>query len=168
MSVSRLLSVAEESDRRIELVDASQAALVLRVAIEAFEEFEHTLAPPPGVLVETVESVAASIERGGAVIAWDGEIAIGSARFHSGIDHLYIGRVAVPPAHRRRGVASAIMRFLEDHARTLRFFETRVEVREALPGNVALYESLGYVQTGIHPHPRVPSAMTISLSKHLL
>jgi ribosomal protein S18 acetylase RimI-like enzyme len=152
---------------RIELVDATQAELVLRLAVAAFEEFRETLVPPPGILAERVEDVAAYIERGGAVIAWEDETAVGSARFHPEADHLYIGRVAVPPEHRRRGIASAIMQFLEAHALSLGLHETRVEVRQALPSNVALYESLGYVPISTQPHPRVPTAMTVKLAKRL-
>ncbi|MDQ2682854.1 MAG: hypothetical protein M3Y37_04945, partial [Chloroflexota bacterium] len=45
--------------------------------------------------------------------------------------------------------------------------ETRVEVRMALPGNVALYESLGYVPISYQPHPLVPDAMTVKMAKRL-
>ena len=152
---------------RIELVDASHAALVLRLAVEAFEEFRDTLVPPPGILRESVDDVARYIETGGAVIAWDGDIPVGSARFHSEPDHLYVGRVAVPPAFRRRGIAIAMMRFLEDHARSLGYVETRVQVRQALPSNVALYESLGYSVQRADPHPSVPGAAVLTLTKHL-
>lgn len=152
---------------RVALVDASQAETVLRLAVEAFEEFRQTLVPPPGILAESVADVARYIADGGAVIAWDGEIAVGSARFHPEPACFYIGRVAVSPAFRRRGIATAIMQFLEDHARSLGFRQTRVEVRQALPSNIALYESLGYEQTGIRPHPRVPTAQVITMSKRL-
>jgi ribosomal protein S18 acetylase RimI-like enzyme len=152
---------------RIELVGASQAELVLRLAIEAFVEFRDTLIPPPGILRESIEDVARSIETGGAVIAWDGDVPVGSARFHPEPDHLYVGRVAVPPAYRRRGIASALMDFIEDHARALGFTETRVQVRQALPSNVALYESLGYTVCSADPHPRVPDAIVLTLAKRL-
>jgi ribosomal protein S18 acetylase RimI-like enzyme len=156
-----------ESAIRVEFVDASQAELVLRLAVEAFAEFRDTLIPPPGILRESVEDVAQYIETGGAVIAWDGDLPVGSARFHPEPDHLYVGRVAVPPAFRRRGIASAMMRVLEDHARSLGFTETRVQVRQALPSNVALYRSLGYCPISTDPHPRVPEAMIITLAKRL-
>jgi ribosomal protein S18 acetylase RimI-like enzyme len=156
-----------QSATRIELVDASQAELVLRLAVEAFMEFRETIVPPPGILAESVDVVARSIETGGAVIAWNGEVPVGSARFHPEPDHFYIGRVAVPPEHRRRGIATAMMCFLEDHARTLGFSETRVQVRQALPSNVALYQSLGYAVRSTDPHPRVPEATVLTLVKRL-
>lgn len=156
-----------ESAIRVEFVDASQAELVLRLAIEAFEEFRDTLVPPPGILRESVDDVAQYIETGGAIIAWDGDVPVGSTRFHPEPDYLYVGRVAVPPAFRRRGIASAMMRFIEDHARSLGFTETRVQVRQALPSNIALYQSLGYHPISIDPHPRVPEATIITLAKRV-
>ena len=151
----------------VELVDASQAELVLRLAIEAFGEFRDTLIPPPGILRESVDDVARSIQSGGAVIAWDGGVPVGSARFHPEPDHLYVGRVAVPPAFRRRGIASTMMNFIENHARSLGFTETRVQVRQALPSNVALYQSLGYSVQRADPHPSVPEASVLTLTKRL-
>ncbi|HEX3302236.1 MAG TPA: GNAT family N-acetyltransferase [Thermomicrobiales bacterium] len=156
-----------QSAIRVELVDASQAELVLRLAVEAFAEFRDTLVPPPGILVESVDDVARYIETGGAVIAWDCDVPVGSARFHPEPDHLYIGRVAVPPAYRRRGIATEMMRFLEDHARSIGFTETRVQVRQSLPSNVALYQSLGYIVRSADPHPRVPEAIVLTLIKRL-
>jgi ribosomal protein S18 acetylase RimI-like enzyme len=158
---------APEPAIRIEMVDASQAALVLRLAVEAFAEFRDTLVPPPGILRETVDDVAQYIETGGAVIARNGNVSVGSARFHPESDHLYVGRVAVPPAFRRRGIATAMMRFLENHARALGHAETRVQVRQALPSNVALYESLGYTVCSADSHPRVPDAIVLTLAKRL-
>jgi ribosomal protein S18 acetylase RimI-like enzyme len=152
---------------RVALTGASQAELILRLAVEAFAEFRDTLVPPPGILRESIEDVARSIETGGAVIAWDGDVPVGSARFHPEPDHLYVGRVAVPPAYRRRGIASAMMDFIEDHARSLGYVETRVQVRQALPSNVALYESLGYTVCSADPHPRVPDAIVLTLAKRL-
>jgi ribosomal protein S18 acetylase RimI-like enzyme len=152
---------------RVELAGASQAELVLRLAIEAFEAFRDTLVPPPGILRESVQDVARSIETGGGVLAWDSDVPVGSARFHPAADHLYVGRVAVPPAFRRRGIASAMMAFIEDHAQALGFTETRVQVRQALPSNVALYESLGYAVRSADPHPRVPDAVVLTLVKRL-
>ncbi len=132
---------------------SDEAALVLDLAVRAFEEYRETLIPPPGILAESVADVAAYIERGGAVLAFEGDVAVGSARFHPEPDYLYIGRVSVPPEFRRRGIARQLMLFLEEHARSLGLPETRVEVRMALPSNIALYESLGYVPISYQPHP---------------
>jgi ribosomal protein S18 acetylase RimI-like enzyme len=152
---------------QVKLVDGSHAGTVLRLAQEAFAEYRETLVPSSSLFSESVDDMAAYIERGGAVIAWDGETPVGAARFHPEGECLYVGRVSVPPAFRRQGIASAMMRFLEEHARALGLPKTKVETREALPGNVALYESLGYVKVAINPIPRYPSARSVTLIKQL-
>jgi len=60
-----------------------------------------------------------------------------------------------------------MMAFLESHAMTLGLCEARVEVRMALPGNVAMFEAFGYVPLSYQPHPRVPEAMTVIMAKRL-
>lgn len=132
------------------------AALIQRITLAAYAEYLHSLHPPSGVHRETVEDVAATMRRGGAVLAWlDGDPA-GAARYERRDAYLYVGRVAVLPACRRRGVASAMMRHLEDLARWNSFAEIRLGVRASLPSNVDLYRTLGYDSIAVEPHPRGP------------
>ena len=132
----------------------------------AFAEYEAVLRPPSGALSETVADVERAMAEGGAVLAWSGDEAVGSARFGVRPDHVYVDRVAVLPTHRRRGIASAMMRFIEDLAQGLGRSELRLGVRGSLPGNVALYERLGYAVLSVEPHPRGPDHV-LTLGKRL-
>jgi ribosomal protein S18 acetylase RimI-like enzyme len=152
---------------RIELASVADAALVHRLMWEAFAEYDGVLEPPTGALAESVADVEAAIAAGGAVLVWQGKEAIASARFQPEADHLYIGRVSVPPAHRGNGLARAVMAFLEEHGRTLGLPEAQVGVRRNLPGNIALYERLGYVIVREEPHPRGPAYTSVTMSKRL-
>jgi ribosomal protein S18 acetylase RimI-like enzyme len=82
---------------------------------------------------ETVDDVRAAIAKGGAVLAWEDGEAVGSARYQWYPDHLYIGRVAVIPAYRGKGVGSALMRRIEEIARERGCGEIRLGVRMSLP-----------------------------------
>jgi GNAT superfamily N-acetyltransferase len=62
--------------------------------------------------------------------------------------HLHVGRVAVVPAWRGRGVATALMGWLEEFAASRGLSEIRLAVRLTLPRNEAFYRRLGYRQTG--------------------
>jgi ribosomal protein S18 acetylase RimI-like enzyme len=73
----------------------------------------------------------------------------------------------VLPAWRGRGIAAAMMTFIEEHARALGHPETRVEVRLSLPSNVALYRRLGYRTISEQPHPRGPAFRTVILGKRV-
>jgi ribosomal protein S18 acetylase RimI-like enzyme len=140
--------------------------MVRDVMRAAFGEYAGALPVESGALSETLEDVRGAMVAGGAVLAFDGASVVGSARFRPDDDALYVGRVAVLPAYRRRGVASTMMRFLEDVATTLGRHALHVDVRDSLPGNVALYQSLGYQVTAIESHPRGPDRVW-TLYKHL-
>jgi len=121
-----------------------------------FAELQGALPVDSGAHTETVDDVLAVMERGGAVLCFVDDVAVGSARFTLEEDQVYVGRVAVLPAHRRRGVASAMMRFLERLAADLGKDAVRIGVRDSLPSNVGLYQSLGYELVSSDPHPRGP------------
>jgi ribosomal protein S18 acetylase RimI-like enzyme len=123
---------------------------------QAFAEYAGALPVESGALSETVQDVEAAMARpdAGAVLAFAGEVAVASARYLAEDDALYVGRVSVLPAYRRRGVASAVMAYLEEVARSLGRAAIRIGVRESLPSNIALYQRLGYETLRIEPHPR--------------
>ncbi len=152
---------------RIELAGMIDAALVHRIMHEAFAEYRGVLDPPSSAHAETVGDVARALAAGGGALAWLGAEAVGSARYGRQPDHLAIGRIAVLPAYRGRGIGGALVTFLEGHARTLAIPEVRLEVRMTLDKNLALYERLGYQIRAIVPHPRNPDYSFAKLAKVL-
>jgi ribosomal protein S18 acetylase RimI-like enzyme len=140
----------------VRLATLDEAPLVRRIMYAAFAEYAGALPVDSGAHTETVEDVLAVMRRGGALLALAGDEAVGSARFIVEDEALYVARVAVLPGHRRRGVASVMMRFCEDLARSMGKQHVRIGVRESLPSNVGLYEALGYERVSIAPHPRGP------------
>jgi ribosomal protein S18 acetylase RimI-like enzyme len=131
-----------------------EAPLVRDLMRAAFAEYLGVLPVESGAHTETVDDVLTVMRRGGAVRAYDAELPVGTARFLSEPDALYVGRVAVLPSHRRQGIASAIMLYLETVARSYEKSRIRIGVRDSLPSNVGLYQALGYDVLSIDPHPR--------------
>jgi ribosomal protein S18 acetylase RimI-like enzyme len=123
---------------------------------QAFAEYAGALPVESGAQAETLEDVEQAMAAGGAVLAFVDDTPIGSARFATEDSDLYVGRVSVLPSHRRRGVASVVMRFLESVAAERGLAAIRIGVRDSLPSNVGLYQSLGYELVSIDPHPRGP------------
>lgn len=120
----------------------------------AYAEYIGKLDPPSGADRETTEDVAAKMQNGGALLAWIGDKAVGSARFEFRGANLYVGRLAVVPALRGRGVAKAIMNFVESIARNERCEGIEILVRTVLEDNLRLYRNLGYSYEEIIQHPR--------------
>lgn len=121
---------------------------------EAFAEYAERLRPPSGSLAESVDDVTRFLERGGALIAWIGREAVGTARFEPADGFLYVGRVSVLPRYRRRGIASALMAAAETEAASHGLACVRVGVRQSLAANLALYRKLGYETVEVAPHPK--------------
>jgi ribosomal protein S18 acetylase RimI-like enzyme len=145
-----------------------EVGLVYQVTQAAFSEYREVLPSLPGALQETLADVEQSMREGGAVLALEeGAYLAGAARYKLLEDALYIGRVAVLPTYRRRGVGGLLLSHLEDLGRSLGKSEVHLSTRQSLPGNVAFYESLGYTVIGIEPYPAPIADYSLALSKLL-
>jgi ribosomal protein S18 acetylase RimI-like enzyme len=140
----------------VRLATLDDAALVHAIMRAAFAEYVGVLLVSSSALGESVADVRVAMEKGGAVIGFMKDEPVGSARFRLDPDSLYVGRVAVLPTHRRRGIASAMIRFIEEHAPVLGREAIHIVARESLPSNIELYRALGYELVSITPHPRGP------------
>jgi ribosomal protein S18 acetylase RimI-like enzyme len=133
-----------------------EAALVREIMVAAFTEYDERLGLESSALEESVDDVCRHLLQGGAVLAFEGEIAAGSGRWERREGFAYLGRLSVLPSHRRRGIAGLMIDSLEDQIRAAGIREVRLEVRMSLPENLALYESHGYVLRNVYPHYRDP------------
>ncbi|MDD9270425.1 GNAT family N-acetyltransferase [Paenibacillus sp. GCM10023248] len=122
-----------------------EAEVVHHTIRAAFAEYEGKLNPPSGALRETPQDLIANMEQGGgSVLAWEEDTALGSATYRFSDPYMYIGRVAVCPGARGKGVCKLMLRYLEEKARLQEVFEARVGVRLSIPANIAMYQRLGY------------------------
>ncbi len=104
------------------------------------------LARPSGALRETPGDVAADVEAGGAMMAYDGDWSrpLGAVRWRLEPDHLWVKRVAVHPDHQGQGVGDFLMDACRGvalgHGRT----RLRLGVRNSLDRNRRWYERRGF------------------------
>lgn len=130
----------EIREAKIEEVD-----IVFRTMQEAFLEYSGKLNPPSGALSETTLNVINIFKQGGgAVIAWNGSMAVGSARYRYMDHYMYIGRVSVLQEYRGRGICKSLLNFIENKALSSGIQESRVEVRLSIPENIDMYKRLKY------------------------
>jgi ribosomal protein S18 acetylase RimI-like enzyme len=127
----------------------SDAEAVYQVTKDAYEEYRGFLDPPSGVDKETLEAVESALHQGSAVLALMDGIAVGAVPFEPRDGgSLYVGRLAVLPSHRRRGIGRALMAAAERGGMGLARIILGVR---SLPQNRAFYESLGYRRTAMAP-----------------
>ncbi len=74
---------------------------------------------------------------------------IGYAGMESVLDEGYVDNVAVDPAFRRRGAASALLRAFDREAERLRLLFLSLEVRAGNQGAIALYAAHGFREAGL-------------------
>ncbi|HUP86295.1 MAG TPA: GNAT family N-acetyltransferase [Acidimicrobiales bacterium] len=106
-----------------------------------------SLARPSGAIAETLDDVAADVAAGGGGLlaydeAWDHPL--GALRWRVELDHLWVKRVAVDPAHQRRGVGDFLMDACRGIAIAHDRAEIRLGVRHALVDNRRWYERRGF------------------------
>jgi GNAT superfamily N-acetyltransferase len=115
-----------------------------QVVHDSFRAFS----PPSSVLDETLERFAARFHDGIVLVAQSGDAVIGSVFGARTKDSLYLARMAVLPAWRRRGIGAALMRAAENEARRLNLPTLTLRVRKTLPENRRYFESFGFAVNG--------------------
>ncbi len=145
---------------------SEDAAAVHEVVQDAFREYRGVLAVSLSALGETLEDVRREISAGRVLVALEGTEAVGTVRYELKPDCIYVGRLAVLPAYRKRGVGAALMDHVERLAPALGRTRLQLATRESVPGNLQFYERLGYRVVERVAHARGPD-ITVWFEKEL-
>ncbi|WP_449620673.1 GNAT family N-acetyltransferase [Robertmurraya sp. Marseille-Q9965] len=123
----------------------SDAPIIHELMIKAFAEYKEDMAPS-SALEETVQSISTSLKgREQSFICYNSGQPVGRVRFRLNEDHLYFSRLAVTPEFQGRGIAKKLLNALEDYAIEEEITTLRCKVRMAIPRNIHLYSSIGYI-----------------------
>ena len=146
--------------------DADISALVV-VLKAAFEEYRGRLDPPSGAHAETAAKLREVLRTSHAVLALAGDEIVGCVFYTPSGDHVDLFRLAVLPEYRRRGIARALIAYVEARARELGLPRVQLGVRTALTGNRAYYERLGYRLLASRMHAGYTEPTFVILEKFL-
>jgi len=130
-----------------------EASALLDLMRRAFAEYRGVLKPESSVFVETEPAIAGKLAEGGGFIAEDRGRPIACIIAEAKSTKGYLGRLAVLPEARRRGLAQRLMQAGEDFLRSRGLGTAELNVRIALTGNIALFQALGYRETRRLTHP---------------
>jgi GNAT superfamily N-acetyltransferase len=130
----------------ISLREASDADIPTIVALihAAFKEYDGAIDPPSGAHKESEEKLHEAMKTERAVLALLAGQAVACGLYRAEREYMYFGRLAVLPAYRGRGIAGALIGYVEARASELGLPRVRLGVRLALPHLRARYERLGY------------------------
>jgi GNAT superfamily N-acetyltransferase len=145
--------------------DAEAVAALIRTAFAAQAVVTD---PLPSALRVTAADVAVHLARGGggAVVEIEGALA-GSVLWEMQDGGLYVSRVAVAPAFRRRGIARALMAAAEDAARGSRLPFLHLGTRLLLADNRRLFSACGFVETERTAHPGYAEPTSVTMVKRV-
>ncbi len=144
--------------------DAEAVAALIRTA---FAVQSVATDPPPSAVRMTAQDVEAHLATGaGAVAEVTGELA-GSALWVEQDGGLYLGRLAVAPAWRGRGIAKALVAAAETAARESGLPRVHLSTRLMLLDNRRLFVACGFVETTRHAHPGYAEPTFVNMEKRL-
>lgn len=147
----------------------SDAGAVATLVHAAFATQSVPVDPPASALRVTAEDVVAHLRvdgAGGAVVEID-DVLAGSVMWSVVEDGLYIARLSVAPAWRRRGVARALLAAAADAARMARLPRVHLGTRLVLEDNRRLFGSAGFVEVSRHAHPGYAEPTWVAMEKRL-
>jgi len=156
-------------DGGVEVADAdtTHCAEILAVVHAAFAAYEGKLVPGSGALRETVETLRDRLVSERAAIAVSGGRIVGAAFYRRGADNVYVGRLAVLPEFRGRGIAGRLIAHIESFARRTGVPALSLKVRIALPDNIRLFTRLGFREVSRDAHPGFAAPTSIRMEKRL-
>jgi predicted N-acetyltransferase YhbS len=145
-------------------VDAASVAALIRAAFAAQPVVTD---PLPSALRVTEADVVANLLAGGGAVAMVTNVLAGSALWTEQDGGLYLGRLAVAPAWRRRGVARTLVAAAEAAARSAGLPVMRLSTRLVLLDNRRLFATCGFVETTREAHPGYAEPTFVNMEKRL-
>lgn len=159
------ISIRAAAPASIRAAVPADAAAINALVHAAFAEYRDRLEPGSAALAETEAAIAGQLADHGGFLAEDDGLAVGAVLVRRRPDSLYLGRLAVPPAWRGRGIARLLVAAVEAEAARHGLAAVTLGVRVALPENAAFFRGLGYVETGRSTHAGFAAPTLIDMAK---
>ncbi|WHY66655.1 GNAT family N-acetyltransferase [Neobacillus sp. SuZ13] len=128
----------------IKIAKEMDVPVVYRIMLEAFEEY-RSLEVPSSAINESLEALQIMVKSNSekALLCSINGRPLGSCRFTMKEGILYFSRVSVIPSARGKGIAKAMLSWLEQYAYDNSKRKMACRVRVSLPKNISLYPVSG-------------------------
>lgn len=140
---------------------------LLALIHRAFAFMEGRIDPPSSLHRLDAKALAEKAKTEICFLAHDGYRITGCVFCKPGADHLYVGKLAVDPAHQGKGIGRALMARVEAEARKLGLKALELETRIELVENHETFGAMGFSKTGENAHAGYDRATSITMRKPL-
>jgi GNAT superfamily N-acetyltransferase len=148
-------------------VALDEAEAVCALVHRAFAAQPIATDPPSSAFQETPATIADALTAGGGFGAAEAGRLVGAVLWEEKEGGLYLGRLAVHPAARGRGVARALVAAVEAEARRRALPRLHLSVRLPLLDNRRLFAACGFVETMRYAHPGYSEPTSVAMEKRL-
>lgn len=141
----------------------------INVIHQAFKRYE-TDPQPSSALNETENTIQNELNQGTKLFGvHDNDELIGIVKYVLNNQYIYFSRLSVLPQKQGKGIASSLVKYLEDYAMQNNVFVSKCKVRKSEKNNIALYSKLGYdiVKEEIIINKNGDEIPTVTMSKNL-
>lgn len=132
----------KHDEPRIRIAESEDVRAIETITRQAYSKWVEKIGRDP--LPMTVDYEARVSDHRFDLIEF-GHVIVGLIETVQKVDHLLIENVAVLPEFQKRGVGRRLLDHAEQIAQQLELHELRLYTNELFEGNVALYESCGYM-----------------------
>lgn len=131
-----------------------------------FAAMEGRIDPPSSMHRLTAAAIARQAREGEVWVIGAPE-PLGCVFLTARADALYLGKLAVAPSHRGRGLGRALVAAAEARAAELGLPAVELETRIELCENHALFGALGYARTAETAHPGFARPTSVTMRKEI-
>ena len=136
---------------------------LLALLHRAFASMEGIIDPPSSLHSLTAKGIAEQAHR--AEVWVIGQPALGCVFLTPRPDALYLGKLAVDPAHQGHGHARVLIEHAAQRARALGLPALELQTRVELVANHAAFRRMGFIKTAATAHPGYTRPTTLTFRR---
>ena len=144
-------------------VDPYDWPALLALLHRAFASMEGIIDPPSSLYSLTAQGIALQARKGEVWVI--GQPALACVFLTPRPDALYLGKLAVDPAHQGRGHARVLIEHAAQRARALGLPALELQTRVELTANHAAFRRMGFIKTAATAHPGYTRPTTLTFRR---